>query len=105
MSCAGDDGGGITSRTLDQHIIIKSVQRFTNLKHGIVGDIYDVIDWAHAGQLESVLHPIWTGLNGDILNQPKHKARIQFRFGDLNRSFIGNIWSFCLYQVEILGDM
>ncbi len=55
---AGDDRGRFAASALHQNVIVKSVQRFPNLPHRVVGGIHDVVDGPHAGQSKPPLHPV-----------------------------------------------
>ena len=48
---------------LNQHIVVKSMQRFANFQHHIIGRIHDVVDRAHAGQAQPALDPVRAGAN------------------------------------------
>ena len=87
---AGNDGGGLAAGALQQHIVVEGVQRLTHLQHHIVGDVYHVVDRAHAGQLEAALHPVGAGADLQTLDQAEDEARVQLGVGNFNPRFALN---------------
>ncbi len=81
-----DDLDILSSRAFFQYIIIKCMKRLAEFEHGIIRRIHDVIDRTHARQFELALDLIRTGFDFYIANQSKHKARIEFGIGNLNRN-------------------
>ena len=44
------------------HVCIKAMERLAVCHHNIVGDVYDIVNWAQAYCSKFVLQPIWTFL-------------------------------------------
>jgi len=53
---AGNDLNRFSTSAFLQHIIIEGMQRFAQLQHGVVRGIHHVVDGAHSGEFEAVLH-------------------------------------------------
>ena len=81
------------------------MQWLTQIEHGIVGCVHDVVDGTNARQAQTTLDFIWAGFDFHIADQSKHEARVEFRVSDLdgnqvfNRFAIGFVFDIWLLQL------
>ena len=74
-----------------KNVVVKGVQRLAPLQHDVVGDVHHVVDRAHPGFGQPILHPLRRGADLDVLDQRPRIAVAQRRLVDAHGHVVGGL--------------